>query len=79
MKVVLNRITNFEGATLKPGDVIAVPLNVSERWINAGLANEFKEVKVDIPQEDIFREPNIKPKVKKPRKKKTKNGTSNPQ
>jgi hypothetical protein len=72
LKVVLNRVTNFEGATLHPGDVINIPLNVSQRWINAGLAHEFKEVKVDIPEEIVFREPDVKPKVKKPRKKRTK-------
>ena len=74
MKVVLNRITNFENATLRPGDVIDVELKIAERWINAGLAHEFKEVKkiADLPEEIVFREPDVKPKVKKPRKKRTK-------
>jgi len=49
MKVQLNCITNYGGASLKPGDVIDIPLNVSQRWINRGIAHECKEVVV-IPE-----------------------------
>jgi len=49
MKVVLNTITNYGGASLKPGDIIDIPLNVSQRWINRGIAHECKEVAV-IPE-----------------------------
>lgn len=39
MKIQLNRITNYEGRTLRLGDEIDLPLNVAQRWINKGIAH----------------------------------------
>jgi len=52
MKVVLNTITNYGGASLKPGNVVDIPLNVAQRWINKGIAHEHKEVVV-IPKSTL--------------------------
>jgi len=52
MKVVLNCITNYGGANLKPGNVVDIPLNVAQRWINRGIAHEYKEVIV-IPKSTL--------------------------
>jgi len=43
MKVKLNVTTNYEGCTFKLGDVIDIPLNVAQRWINKGIAHVVKE------------------------------------
>ena len=45
MKVRLNTNTVFESKVLKIGDIIDVPLNVSMRWINRGIAHEALEAK----------------------------------
>jgi len=52
MKVVLNCVTNYGGANLKPGNVVDIPLNVAQRWINKGIAHEHKEVVV-IPKSTL--------------------------
>ena len=70
MKVVLNRVTSYEGRPLKIGDIADIPLNISQRWINKGIAHvpervsEIKPVEVKEPEvieeteeSIIFREP----------------------
>jgi hypothetical protein len=42
MKVQLNVTTNFNGASLRPGNEIDVPLNVAQRWITKGIAHPAK-------------------------------------
>jgi len=48
MKVVLNVITNFEGESLKPGDIKDVPLKVYQRWINRGIAHKYEEFTAEL-------------------------------
>ena len=56
MKVVLNRVTSYEGRPLKIGDIADIPLNISQRWINKGIAHvpervsEIKPVEVKEPE-----------------------------
>lgn len=64
MKVILNTTTNFEGAALKQGDIIDVPLNIAERWINRGIAHEAPQVKELIKQSEV-KEPLIKKQIKR--------------
>ena len=45
MKVQLNVTTNFNGASLRPGNEIDVPLNVAQRWITKGIAHPVKIIK----------------------------------
>ena len=70
MKVVLNRVTSYEGRPLKIGELADIPLNIAQRWINKGIAHvperiseikpvEVKESEVIEKTEEsiIFREP----------------------
>jgi len=67
MKIILNTATSYEGKPLKIGDMADLPLNIAQRWINKGIAHlperveEIKpvEIKVEEPEEVIFREPEI--------------------
>jgi hypothetical protein len=61
MKVQLNVVTNFNGASLRPGNEIDVPLNVAQRWITKGIAHPAK-VKVE-PIEPV-KEVKVKKSVK---------------
>lgn len=72
MKVVLNTTTSFEGAGLKQGDIVDVPLNIAERWINRGIAHEAPQVKVELSnkvkeliKQSETKEPLIKKQIKR--------------
>jgi len=43
MKVKLNTKTSYGGQSLKLGDIIDIPLNIAQRWINKGIAHAVKE------------------------------------
>lgn len=38
-QVILNRLTNYKGITLKPHDIISVDERTAQRWANRGLAH----------------------------------------
>jgi len=57
MKVVLNVITNFEGESLKPGDIKDVPLKIYQRWINRGIAHKYEEFTAELKTGEAITKP----------------------